>query len=280
MSALTRFLAITIFAATFASGVGTVAAAAGDEVQIGGQGQNLRGTVSRTTPGRSVAGGERATGAVTTAVGGRATEGPVITRSKREIVYDYTRTGGGKLHYVFDDSRDHCQLTQNASFCYGPKPKPAKGRPGRAPAPPPISASEVVERTIVNVRLPEPKPNIDPGYAVTGMKAYLETGNNPTHRFAPIDTVLGPLTITATSTYTVNWGDQTVTGPHSSSGGKYPDGAITHVYQHARTVDVSVTQNWTARWSLAGESGTIGGLSSSGQLPNFSVREVQAVRRR
>lgn len=92
--------------------------------------------------------------------------------------------------------------------------------------------------------------------------------------------MLGPLSITATSSYTVNWGDGTTTGPHSTSGGNYPDGDITHVYRDAETVDITVTQSWTAQWSLAGQSGTITGLSSSGDLPNFVVREVQAVRNR
>ena len=202
-----------------------------------------------------------------------------MIRNKRGIIYDYTDVGGGQLRYIYDDYRDYCRGNIDVTTCYGPAPAPGEPR-RRAPAPPPVTPTEVVERTIVNVRLPRPRPNVDPGYAVTGMKAYLETGNDTTHRFAPIDTVLGPLTITASSTYTVNWGDGSVTGPYSNAGGKYPNGRITHVYQHARTVDIVVTQNWTAQWSLAGQSGTIGGLSSSGTLPNFQVREVQAVRRR
>jgi hypothetical protein len=163
--------------------------------------------------------------------------------------------------------------------CYGPEPPAVEGTP-RRPAPPPLSPTEVVERTLVNVRLPNPRPNIDPGHAITGLRAYLETGNTRRHRFDTIDTVLGPLSITATSTYTVDWGDGTVTGPHNSTGGKYPDGDISHVYQDAGIVDIVVRQNWTARWRLAGQSGTVGGLRSSGQLEDFEVQEVQAVRRR
>lgn len=254
-------------------------ATAGDPLE--GRDKTISGVITKTTGGGGS--GSSSGGTVTQSGGGGGgpSTGPRITRNKRGIVYDYTDVGGGKMHYVFDKTRDYCHGSVNQTFCYGPKPKPVDGRPARrAPVPPPLTPTEVVERTIVNVQLPEPNPNIDPGYAVTGMKAYLETGSDRTHRFAPIDTVLGPLTITASSTYTVNWGDGSVTGPHSSSGGKYPDGNITHVYQDARTVDITVTQNWTAQWSLAGQSGTIGGLSSNGQLPNFVVREVQAVRRR
>ena len=224
-------------------------------------------------------GGRGSGGTETTDGGGGPVKRPVVTRNKREIVYDYTRVGGGKMHYIFDNTRDYCDGSDNATFCYGPKPKPGEKGP-RAPVPPPLTPTEVVERTLVNVRLPSPKPNVDPGYAVTGMKAYLETGNEKTHEFDAIDTVLGPLRITATSTYTVDWGDGATTGPYSSTGGKYPDGTITHVYQDSGLVDIVVTQNWTAKWRLAGQTGSIGGLNSSGDLPDFAVREVQAVRRR
>ena len=198
------------------------------------------------------------------------------------IVYDYTPVGGGQYRYVFNDTpgMDFCRGSVNQVTCYGPEPPPdRRGRP-RRPVPPPISPREVVERTIVNVSLPSPKPSVDPGYAVTGLRAYLETGNSVTHTFEPIGTVLGPLSISASSTYTVDWGDGTTTGPHSSSGGKYPDGDITYVYRDVGTVDITVTQNWTATWSLAGQSGTISGLVSSGDLEDFDVREVQASRRR
>ncbi|MPZ71914.1 MAG: hypothetical protein GEU74_01575 [Nitriliruptorales bacterium] len=206
----------------------------------------------------------------------------MVTRTRKFISYDFAGSGGGELRYVFDPQRDHCDSGSAVMTCYGPRPprpdRPARRRP--APPPPPVTPQEIVERTIVNVRLPNPRPNIDPGYAITGMRAYLETGNRSTHRFNPIATVLGPLSITARSTYIVDWGDATITGPHATTGGKYPDGTITHVYQDSQLLDVVVTQHWTAHWSLAGHSGTIGGLRSSGALGDFAVREVQAVRTR
>lgn len=210
-----------------------------------------------------------------------AAPAPVVTRSRRGITYDYSKLGGGVLEYVFDGRQDHCDGSGTVMTCYGRRPAPVEGpAPRRAPPPPPITPEQIVERTLVNVRLPDPQPEIDPGYAVTGLTAYLETGNTTSHTFAPIDTVLGPLSITATSTYTVDWGDGTVTGPHASNGGPYPNGQITHVYQRTATVDVVVTQHWSARWSLAGHAGTVTGLQSVGALEDFAVREIQAVRRR
>ena len=250
---------------------------ADDDVSFTGNGGRIGGTVERVTP--SPGGGGSTPAAGGGGSGEPAAPGPRITRTKRGITYDYTHIGGGQMRYVYDEYRDWCHGTVDVTTCYGPAPAPGEPR-RQAPVPPPLSPTEVVERTIVNVRLPRPRPSIDPGYAVTGMKAYLETGNSTAHSFEPINTVLGPLTITASSTYTVDWGDGESSGPYDTSGGKYPDGRITHVYRHARTVDIVVTQNWTAQWSLAGQSGTIGGLSSSGTLADFVVREVQAVRRR
>ena len=258
--------------------VGSAPVSADGHVTVNGSGSALTGQVERVTsnPGNSSGGGGPVSSGGSSAPTGPR---PVVTRTKRGITYDYTHVGGGQMRYVYDDYRDYCHGNIDVTTCYGPAPAPGEPR-RRAPVPPPLSPTEVVERTIVNVRLPRPRPSIDPGYAVTGMKAYLETGNSTTHTFEPINTVLGPLSITATSTYTVKWGDGETSGPHNNSGGAYPNGRITHVYRHARTVDIVVTQNWTAQWSLAGQSGTIGGLSSSGTLPNFVVREVQAVRRR
>ena len=209
----------------------------------------------------------------------RPTPPPPDWREDRIV---YTSENGNELHYVFDDrpGMDYCRGSAERVTCYGPEPDRPEGRPRPEAPPPPISPQEIVQRTIVNVRLPEPDPKVDPGYAVTGLRSYLETGNATTHSFEPISTVLGPLSITATSTYSVDWGDGTTTGPHASNGGPYPDGDITHIYERTAVVDITVTQNWTATWSLAGQSGTISGLRSSGTLDNFAVREVQATRRR
>ena len=272
MRALVVVMAAVVLSLSWVSS----AAQAKDAVEMTGSGGRIGGVVERSS---STTAAEHATVRL---VGRPAAPAPAprVTKGKREIVYDYRHLGGGRMHYIYDSTRDWCDGGEQVTYCYGPRPEPVKGKPGRAPLPPPLTPTEVVERTLVNVRLPSPEPNIDPGYAVTGLKAYLETGNRTQHSFQRIPTVLGPLSITASSSYTVDWGDGTTTGPHESTGGKYPDGTITHVYSDAETVDITVTQHWTAQWSLAGQSGTITGLRSSGELPDFVVREVQAVRER
>jgi hypothetical protein len=131
------------------------------------------------------------------------------------------------------------------------------------------------------VTLPAPEPRIAPDYAITGKTAYLETGSEPTASFS-FDTELGRLTISAQDALRVDWGDGTgLVGPFDSVGGAWPNGDITHVYDHAGAVDVRVRQDWTATWVLTGPygdaSGTLGGLQTEGVIPNFDVRQVQAV---
>jgi hypothetical protein len=243
-----------------------------NRVEVHGTANIITGKVERISRiGRH----EPATGVTALTGHSPAPPAPVVRRTGRFISYDYSNSGGGRVRYVFDKGRDFCTYESVSVTCYGPRPSR-----GEAPRPiaPPVTPQEIVQRTLVNATLPSPKPNIDPGYAITGMRAYLEAGDRRTHRFDTIPTVLGPLQITATSSYTVDWGDGTVTGPHHTTGGKYPDGTITHVYQDTGVVEITVSQRWTARWTLAGQSGTVGGLSSSGALPDFAVREVQAVR--
>ena len=128
---------------------------------------------------------------------------------------------------------------------------------------------------------PNPQPHIAPGHAITGKTAYLETRGPPTHT-QTFETVLGPLTITfAAQDFTVDWGDGSGRdkGPFASPGKPYPDGQARHVYTHKGVVTVTVTQRWVANWSVGGEGGALE-VTSTGQIPNFELRQLQAVRKR
>ncbi len=127
------------------------------------------------------------------------------------------------------------------------------------------------------IPLPEPTPYIGPGRAITGMYAYLETRGTTTYAYTEPDTPFGPLIITATGRYYVDWGDGTRTGPHSSEGEPWPDGDIKHEYIHAGSYDVVVTERWTATWSFGDRSGTLGELRTVGRIDDFPVQQIQAV---
>ena len=109
------------------------------------------------------------------------------------------------------------------------------------------------------------------------MPAYLETRGEIAHTYSQ-DTPIGPLAITATGRYYVDWGDGTTTGPHAFEGKAWPDGRITHQYIDVGTYDVVVTERWTATWRLGPASGTLSELRTTGRIEDFPVQQIQAVR--
>lgn len=126
------------------------------------------------------------------------------------------------------------------------------------------------------IPLPEPRPYIAPGWAITGKLAYLETNGELRHVYTN-STPVGPLEIVATGAYYVDWGDGETTGPHTTEGRAWPQGEITHDYVWARTYDIVVTERWTATWSLNGRSGTLRELRTTGTIDDFPARQIQAV---
>ena len=149
------------------------------------------------------------------------------------------------------------------------------GCPGAAPV-------EVAFAFVREIVPPGPDPWIAPGYALTGKLAFMET-RAPTSTPREYATPLGPLQVTLRATrFAVDWGDRTTAddGPFPAPGKPWPDGAARHTYTDASTYDVVVTQVWDADWRLAGQAGTIGGLTSIGRLDAFEARQLQAVRNR
>lgn len=126
------------------------------------------------------------------------------------------------------------------------------------------------------IPLPRPEPRIEPGRAITGKTAYLQTGGRTSHAYTS-NTVFGVLAIQAIGTHHVDWGDGERTGPHTTGGGPWPSGEITHNYQDVGSYNVVVTTRWTATWRLGANSGTLPPNETSGRLANFPVQQIQAV---
>ncbi len=138
------------------------------------------------------------------------------------------------------------------------------------------SPAQIAARYWEEIPLPKPAPHIAPGWAITGKLAYLETNGQLRHTYRN-STAVGPLEITATGSYYVDWGDGETTGPYSFEGRPWPDGEITHEYQWAGTYNIVVSERWTATWRLGGQSGTLRELRTTGRIDNFPVRQIQAV---
>ncbi len=130
------------------------------------------------------------------------------------------------------------------------------------------------------IPLPVPVPKVPPGYALAGKMAYLVTGGTVDPAPFEDNTPLGLLTVKATGSYLVNWGDSSASswsGPYDFEGLAYPVGRITHVYENSGTYTIGLRENWSATWSLAGYSGAVNGLATSATIKNLVVKQLQTI---
>ena len=148
--------------------------------------------------------------------------------------------------------------------------------------PPSVLAQMEVLRFWQSKPVPAMDLEIDPGYAITGLRAYLETGpNSATSTTLTFHTPVGRAVMDVAADHVVDWGDGTGIETYTVSGGPWPDGPISHVYQWAEPVTVTVSQVWTGTWRMT--SGLANGIR--GQLPalpmqaelDLEIDEVQAV---
>ncbi|QBI21283.1 hypothetical protein ER308_18035 [Egibacter rhizosphaerae] len=137
-----------------------------------------------------------------------------------------------------------------------------------------------------SVPMPEPDPNIEPGMAVTGLPAYLETGIEVDYEAISFGELLGTFHVTPVPReVSVDWGDGSVDGPVEAEDGPWPDGELTHAYNDVADLTVGVLQEWDAYWEYEdGEPGVIGdhsgvvrGLQSYSDL-GLEVHEIRARR--
>jgi len=152
---------------------------------------------------------------------------------------------------------------------------------GAAPPPPrPPEAGAVIiaaARVTLQRDLPEPQLVVQPGYAVTGLEAYLEihTPDDLGFTFAGFKNAVF-VTCRWTS-FDVDWGDGSPAADVTSVGGPYPTGDVTHVYQQASAADdLHVTENWSCPWRDEIGGAGIVLLQSDSHLP-LEIREIQTV---
>lgn len=165
---------------------------------------------------------------------------------------------------------------QPIQFPLCPPPPATPATPSGAPQPP--SAAGLAVHFWRTIPLPVPRPDIPPGYAICGKEAYLVTNGTTTPAPWSEATPLGTLSVKASGSYLVNWGDGSGwSGPYPFEGEPYPDGRITHVYDVAGTYNVTVEESWTATWSLGGAAGTLGGLHTTATIDGFQARQLEPV---
>lgn len=159
---------------------------------------------------------------------------------------------------------------------------PGEGTPGVGPTP-----SQQFTDSAEQI-LPAADPTISGGYAITGLRSWLELGRESslttTHE---LDLGGRPITatITATAIAAVDWGDGTVT-THTSRGGGYHDGEpgpddITHTYRDSADSNrLTVTDTWDVTISFPGQpipDITLSWTADPTTL-TFPIREVRSTR--
>lgn len=130
--------------------------------------------------------------------------------------------------------------------------------------------------TIVHT-LDTPQPYVAPGYAITGLPAYLEVGA-PTSFDQTLSALGIAVRVWGEADYHVDWGDGRQVLYERDNGAPYPHGNLRHTYAEvADPRTITVTGIWTLNWSARGQ--TVSGirleLTETYDLP---VRQLQAVR--
>ncbi len=159
-----------------------------------------------------------------------------------------------------------------------------------ASAVPGMSAAQIVAARVLEAydetRVPELDPWIEPGFAITGLPAFLETGPDSAASANPtLDLGVARVRLDIAGDFEVDWGDGT-SASYGEPGGPWPDGAITHTYGErpsGDSVTVVVSQTWRGTWRSSSSDPAFDGLS--GDLPalpitrsfDLPIDEVQAI---
>jgi hypothetical protein len=157
----------------------------------------------------------------------------------------------------------------------------ASGNPCPAATPSLPTVDELLEALELRAELPAPVLSVEPNSSgVVGMEVFLEIGGLDTE--LPVDEVF-TLEIVDRS-WDIDWGDGLE--PQEGvrvTGGPYPDGNLTRIYDDRGVKTITVTVNWRIAWAVdpalvsEGETEGILLLTTSDSL-DVTIREVQALR--
>jgi hypothetical protein len=145
------------------------------------------------------------------------------------------------------------------------------------------SPAALAQAFVRDIGIPAPEPRIDPGWALTGMPAYLEIHGQEAFTHEEAIPGFGRLRVAFEPTYfEVDWGDGTTTTVEDGRTGAPYNGPesqqISHTFADVAPENVvRVEARWHATWELGGFRGVVGGMQTSEEFP-LEVREMQSVR--
>jgi hypothetical protein len=153
------------------------------------------------------------------------------------------------------------------------------------PAPASVAASPAAaaDGFVRRIPLPEPQLRIDPGFALTGLPAFLVIDDQRAFTVNEDLAGWGMMSVQFRPTrFVIDWGDGTMeTIADGRTGAPYGGDAsqqISHIYRWSDgSIRVRVRSDWQAGWQVGGFSGTVDGLVTDATL-DLPVREYRAVR--
>lgn len=126
------------------------------------------------------------------------------------------------------------------------------------------------------IGLDRPKPEISAkNGGICGVVHTLDLRMNVERIFRDATAPYGTLNLHAYAASTVDWGDgrkQT----YYTSGGPFPNTAISHAWTDRGYYDIQVNTRWTVHWSMGPYNGVLAGIPSSAAINDFRVWEAQA----
>lgn len=150
---------------------------------------------------------------------------------------------------------------------------------------PPQVIGGVIRDTVTDV-LPRPEPSVPPGYALTGMPAYLVTDHaldyGPTRHDVDLEVMQVTVEVRGEATTTVDWGDGSEPRTYDQPGHPYPDGQVVHTYTDTGTATVEITDTWRLTYDVyRGGRRIISDVAAFELAPvvlDLEIRELQTVR--
>jgi hypothetical protein len=148
-----------------------------------------------------------------------------------------------------------------------------------------VEPADVRDAVVHTIRddMPRPTLEVPPGYALTGMPAYLVTNHQleygPVTHTVDLGIDVLEVTVTATGVTEVDWGDGT-TNTYDAPGTPWPDGQVVHTYRDTGRVTITVTDTWevTYRVPALGIVDTVTAPLPARTLDDLEIQQVQAVR--
>jgi hypothetical protein len=206
---------------------------------------------------------------------------PPCIRTTSEFLEDVTQDEANVIRLALENQ---FIAEYEAYISSGNQPPPPCPTPDGTPGIDPTQAQAFADDAAAI--LPTAQPTISGGYAITGLRSWIDLGRDPTFTTTrQLD--LGPFTrtatFTATATATIHWGDGTTT-THTSRGGPYHDGQpgptdITHTYRDATPeLTLTVTDTWDITVTVPGLNDINLTYTADPATLTYPVREVRSTR--